>query len=208
MILDVKRFESIFFPENTYAVTTNDGVFLVDPGEYTDSLKEFVKNNSDSIKYILLTHRHFDHILGTAEVLKDCPDAKTVIHKADAEGLMNSTVSLAKNFDRPQQPIKADIMVDEGDVISLGDTKIKVMHTPGHTEGSVCYIVDSSIFCGDTIFKLSCGRTDLPSGDANQLCLSLEKIKNMSGEYRLFPGHNEDTLLSFEKENNPFMAEL
>jgi len=208
MITDIKRFEAMFFPENCYAVTITEGIFLVDPGEYTDSLKKFVLQNKNDIKYILLTHRHFDHVLATAEVIKDCPNAKIIIHKDEAEGLLDAAVSLAKKFDKPQQPIGADVLVEDGDIISLGDTKIKVMHTPGHTAGSVCYVVDDCIFCGDTIFKLSCGRTDLPSGNSVELLSSLKKLKGLDGEYKLYPGHNEDTLLSFEKENNPFMAEL
>lgn len=208
MIKEIKRFESIVFPENCYAVTTTDGIFLVDPGEYTKGLKDYVLQNKNDIKCILLTHRHFDHILGTAEVLKDSPNAKTVMHKDDAEGLSNSAISLAKNFDRPQEPINADVLVADGDIISLGNTKIKVMHTPGHTSGSVCYIVDDSIFCGDTVFKLSCGRTDLPSGDSSKLLSSLKKLKNLDADYKLYPGHNEDTLLSFEKDNNPYMIGL
>lgn len=206
--MDIKVFESKFFPENCYAAITDDGVFLVDPGEYTDKLREFVLKNAEKIKFILLTHRHFDHVVAVAQIIKDCPDAKVVIHEKDAGGLTDSSVSLAERFDALQQSVCPDILVSEGSVVEMGGTVIKVLHTPGHTAGSVCYHVGDNIFCGDTIFKGSCGRTDLPSGNSAELTNSLQRLKNLPFDAKLYPGHNDVTTLSYERSHNPYLTEL
>ena len=196
------------FPENIYAYICDDGIFIVDPGEFTDELKEFVTNNSEKIKYILLTHNHFDHICGVAEIKKICCNAKTVIPPLDAEGLSNPAKSLAAYFGCEQNKTKADMLLNDGDRINLGNTQIIVMHTPGHSKGSVCYLVDNIIFSGDTLFEGSCGRTDFPDGSDIEITASLKKLKDLSGDYEVYPGHGNKTKLSAERIFNPYMRNL
>ena len=97
---------------------------------------------------------------------------------------------------------------DEGDVLELAGLTIKVMHTPGHTEGSVCLLVDDVIFSGDTLFCHSCGRTDLPGGDPDAIMRSLGRLKALEGDWRVMPGHNRATTLAIEREYNPFMKKV
>lgn len=206
--MEIKTFSSVEFPENCYAVILNDGIILVDPGEFTPELENFVKLNIDKIKYILLTHMHFDHIGGIADVKALCPDAKIVIHSLEAEGLSDPVKSLAVYFGFEHKNTVADILCDDLDVLILGDTKINVLHTPGHSEGSVCYMIENSIFCGDTLFEGSCGRTDFPSGNPLILSKSLKKLKDLEGDFNLYPGHGNITTLNNERLYNPYMRKL
>ena len=206
--MQIKTFYASQFPENCYAAIFNDGIFLVDPGEFTLELEKFVKENSIKIKYILLTHMHFDHIRGTSAVKKLCPDAKIVIHYLDAEGLSDANLSLAYLFGFEQEKITADVLCEDLDVLTLGLNEIKVIHTPGHTVGGVCYLVNDVIFCGDTIFEGSCGRTDFPGGSWQVLTESLKKLKDLDGDFILYPGHGNSTTLNSERLYNPYMRNL
>lgn len=204
----IKTFYASKFPENCYAAILDGGIFLVDPGEFTSELENFVKENSADIKYILLTHMHFDHIRGVAAVKKLCSDAKIVIHFLDAKGLSDSSLSLAYLFGFEQEKIYADVTCKDEEVIKLGSTEIKIIHTPGHTEGGVCYMVEDVIFCGDTVFEGSCGRTDFPGGSGIVLAESLKKLKDIKGDYTLYPGHGNATTLNNERLYNPYMRNL
>ena len=208
MIMQIKTFVAVDFPENCYAAKCNDGIFLVDPGEYTPELDYYVKQNQSAIKYILLTHMHFDHIRATADIKKLCPDAKIVIHSLDADGLKSPQKNLAFYFGFDTKNVVPDILCDDLSVIEMGETKIKVLHTPGHTEGGVCYIVDDVIFSGDTLFEGSCGRTDFPGGNGPDLANSLKKINNLKGDYKVFSGHGNPTTLNNERKFNPYMRSL
>ena len=205
--MEIKTFYTKF-PENIYGFICDDGIFIVDPGEVTDELKEFVTGNAEKIKYIFLTHNHFDHISGVAQVKKLCGNAKIVIHSSDAEGLSNPTKSLATYFGLEQNNTVADIFVKDQDIISMGNTQILIMHTPGHSKGSVCYIVGDIIFSGDTLFEGSCGRTDFPDGSDIEMTASLKKLKELSGDYNVYPGHGNKTKLSVERTFNPYMRNL
>ena len=157
-----------------------------------------------NLKYILLTHGHFDHIIGVKSV-KEKYGAQVVISKEDEPMLNSAKLSLAVFCNAPQNNVDADIIVKDGDEITLGKTKIKVMATPGHTSGSVCYIAENCIFSGDTLFYCSCGRTDFPSGSPEQMMSSLQKLKALDGDYKVYTGHNNLTTLDFERKNNPYM---
>lgn len=206
--MQIKTFCAYEFPENCYAAILNDGIFLVDPGEFTSELEEFAKKNSSDIKYILLTHMHFDHIRAVAQVKEICPKAKIVIHTLDADGLSDSVLSLAYLFGFEQEKVKADILCNDKDVLKLGSTEIKVIHTPGHTQGGVCYMAENVIFTGDTVFEGSIGRTDFPGGSFEVLAESLEKIKDINGDFTLYPGHGNCTTLDKERLFNPYMRNL
>ena len=158
-----------------------------------------------SLKYILLTHGHFDHISGVKR-LKDVCGGQICIHHEDAECLTNPKKSL-NSFVRGISPETAppDLLIEEGSELFLGKTKLTVMHTPGHTPGSVCYLTEGKMFCGDTLFRQSMGRTDLPGGSTLTLLASLSRIGRLEGEYELFPGHGEITTLSYEKRNNRYL---
>lgn len=175
---------------------------LVDCNEFSQKMIDMIGDTD--LKYILLTHGHFDHIIGVKSV-KEKYGAQVVISKEDEPMLNSSKLSLAAFCNAPQNNVDADIIVKDGDEITLGEIKIKVMATPGHTSGSVCYSAENCIFSGDTLFYCSCGRTDFPSGSPEQMMSSLQKLKALDGDYKVYTGHNNLTTLDFERKNNPYM---
>lgn len=193
---------------NTYIVTDSESgeCAVIDPAADSEILSENLKDKN--VKYILLTHGHFDHI-GGAKAVKERTNAKLVIHKNDESCLSDETKSLfAMQYPGALQPkAAADIVTENGDCLSLGNSKIRVMHTPGHTVGGCCYIFENDrvIFSGDTLFRLSAGRTDFPGGSAREILYSLSALAELPGDYKVYPGHEEETTLEYERQNNRYM---
>lgn len=173
-------------------------------GDYKNFLE---KNGIEKLKYIILTHGHFDHVCGVAG-LKNYAGGQVCIHEDDRLCLEDEKANLNSfsNF-AEFTPCPADVILKDGDSLFLGDNEIKIMHTPGHTKGSVCLIVGEYIFSGDTLFRLSMGRTDLPGGSTKQLFASLEAIGKIEGEYTIFPGHGEFSALTEEKKYNRYLKQ-
>ena len=175
---------------------------LVDCTDASQKMLDFIGNAN--LKYILLTHGHFDHIGGVPEI-KEKFGAKVVISEADSEMLSSGKASLAAFCGINQQNTSADILVAEGSEIMLGKTKISVIATPGHTKGGVCYLADDCIFTGDTLFFCSCGRTDFPGGSAKEIMQSLKRLSALDSALKVYPGHDRFSTIGFEKQNNPYM---
>lgn len=195
---------------NTYIITDEKSgeSAVIDAGDYTQELENAVRDKN--VKYIMLTHGHFDHILGVS-ALKDFTKAKVVIHPADADCLKDGFKSLAFSAGQfSQTPVEADILVREGDTLMLGETEIKVMHTPGHTKGGVCYMIESEriVFTGDTLFCMTVGRTDFAGGSDEEMLCSVKRLAELEGDYTVYPGHNRSTTLSFERQRNRVMRRL
>ena len=190
------------FETNTYIVTCEETgeTAVVDPSLPEEILVE--KFEGKNVKYILLTHGHYDHI-GGVNFVKEKTGAKVVIHKEEEEMLCDKN----KNYGTDSAPIIADILVEDGTELMLGNSKITVLHTPGHTKGGVCYIFpdDRVMFSGDTLFRLTAGRTDLYGGDARTELMSLSKIAELEGDYQVYPGHDHATTLDFERQYNRYM---
>lgn len=183
---------------------------IVDPAWYVDEFNDILEKNNAKLKYIMLTHGHFDHIFGV-HGLKEATGAKVVVHFKDAEHLTDPGKSLAEgNMPEPQIPVSADVLLKEGDVITLGDEEIKVMSTPGHTMGSVCYIIESekTIISGDTLFCMTAGRTDFPDGSDELMIKSLKRLIALEGDYRVLPGHNRETTLESERKRNWYIRRM
>lgn len=195
------------FCANCYLVTdesTNES-FLVDPGAYGERQKEYIKSQGiEKLRYILLTHGHYDHIMGVRQ-FKEEFDAQVVIHKND-EGCLSSplkSLAITQGFNFPKT--SAEILVDDGDKLSFADSEIQVIHTPGHTKGCVCYKLGDTLFTGDTLFKGTVGRTDFPGGSYNEIIKSVAKLSALEGDYKVYPGHESETTLENERRNNPYM---
>lgn len=176
---------------------------VIDPSYPTEKLLEQVKKYN--LRYILLTHAHADHIMAVSKI-KELTGAKIVAHKNESSRLSNPTSSLYNalgcyGIDFTGE--KIDLEVDDGDVIEFGKKFITVVYTPGHTDGSVSYICDRNIFCGDTVFAGSHGRTDFPSGSFSQIIDSFYKLTQLDGDYILYPGHQGSTTLKDERNFNP-----
>ena len=179
--------------------------FVVDPGAYNRRFESALREAGvEKLRYILLTHGHFDHISGVKE-LKENFGGEIVVHREDAECLYDKSKSLASKFLFPQHDVTADVLVNDGDRLSFGEDEIEVIHTPGHTKGSVCYVVGDIMLSGDTLFRNSIGRTDFPGGSFEEIKISLQKLASLEKNYTVYPGHNVSTTLEREKKYNPYM---
>lgn len=183
---------------NCYIVfeQNNKGI-IIDPGDDSDTIIDFVENKNIEVQYILNTHGHYDHI-GANDSLADYFNAPIYIHKQDNYMLEKVEENFSMYINKDIQSRKADKLLYDGNIIELGEHKWHVLHTPGHTKGSiVIYNKEQRImFTGDTLFAEGWGRTDLPGGNKEQIKISLKKLLTFDGSYRCYPGHGESFLLS------------
>ena len=156
------------------------------------------------LKYVLLTHGHFDHILFVDEWR--AKGAKVCIHEGDAEFLGDPSKSLyLQFFARDTKHQDADILLHEGSTLTLGKNVISVISTPGHTKGSICYLFDDAMISGDTLFQGSIGRTDLYGSSAADMQASIDKLSAIEKDYTVYPGHGCQTTLAFEKKYGGYL---
>ena len=184
---------------------------VIDPVDYTDELKSVLRDEVKNLKYILLTHGHYDHILGVAHIKDDYPDAKIAIHPYDSACLKCEDISLATHVDHGiQKYVDYDLLAEEGFEAKIGDITLHTIHTPGHTLGGVCYLegTERVMFSGDTLFCRTVGRTDLPGGDWQAMVESLKRLAALDGEYTVYTGHNRSTTLSEERVRNRYLRKI
>ena len=187
---------------------TQEGLFI-DPADDTQRLlAEAQSYGLNQIKYIINTHAHVDHIMGNAEMAKKT-GAKIVIHEEDATALVQTPSYLLEMFNAKASP-PGDIMVKEGDVVQVGQVRLKVIHTPGHSAGGISLHLDGSVFTGDTLFVGSVGRTDFPGSSWDVLEASIrKKLYVLPGETVVLPGHNygstPTSTIQYERRHNPFV---
>lgn len=205
--MELKTVYSGSMDVNTYLINTEKTAIIIDPGVMNEEIEQFISQNMGKEFYILLTHNHFDHILGANETRRLCA-GKIYINELDAEGLFDSEINLTKRFCLPFEPFMADVTFKGGDTLKLADVEIKTMATPGHSKGSTCFFIDDWMFSGDTLFRMSVGRTDFINGDRNEQIDSLKSIANINTDYEVYPGHGPATRLSFEKQYNPYIKEI
>jgi len=181
---------------NTYVVwdSKRGEALVIDPGAEPDAIRLALRGKA--LKAILLTHGHIDHI-GAVSALRE-GGIPVYIHKKDADMLVNPNLSLAAMFDLPESQGEADFDLTEG-VMELCGLTISVLHTPGHTPGSVCFLIGNILFSGDTLFEGGVGRTDLPGGDAAALNASVSRLIQMDPDIAVCPGHGIETTIRAER---------
>lgn len=201
---------------NTYIVINGNVGFVVDPGGDAQEIYSIFQKQKARIEAILLTHAHFDHIGGVAELCriaskgedgKENPqNAPTVfLHKDELEKI-DSYKNMGFSMNANPEKFVPDILLKGGETLKIAGLDVKVIHTPGHAKGSVCYVVSNKIFVGDTLFFMSYGRTDFYDGNAKDLKNSIvNKLFALKGNYTILPGHGEPTTLDFERANNPVL---
>lgn len=201
MIKIIKRTAGLAATNSYILCSENGDCAVVDPGDEVSGLKKTLNENGLRCTAVLLTHAHFDHAGSCLELQKK--GARIYMNASDMQ-IVETDKNLARLFGKKFQRFTPDVTVHDGDEIDILNEKINVFHTPGHTAGSVCYVMGNVIFSGDTLFRLSVGRTDFPTGSAKELNRSVKKLFGLPGDYTVYPGHGEITDLNFERENNPY----
>ena len=195
-MLQVTRLPLGVYQTNCYIILEENSksCCVLDPGGEAKKVLEFMELRGLTLDAILLTHGHFDHV-GAVKDLHEATGCKVYLCTEDCS--------------MPAKWTAGDLFYTdaygEGDELHLAGLTIKVLHTPGHTPGSVCLVTENAMFCGDTIFAGSCGRTDLPGGDQNVLFDTLLRLAALEEDYTCYPGHSGSTTLAREKQYNPFI---
>lgn len=189
---------------NTYFISYKEQILIVDPSCDFRNIEKIV--NHQKVLAVLLTHGHYDHFRTLEQVLNKY-HVNCYLHKEAKSKIFDLESSYAKMFGAytiPKINQEQLINLSDGEILTLGDFKIKVVFTLGHTNCSVCYIINEMVFTGDTIFKLSVGRTDLLTGSAIKQIETINRFKKIKTDYLLYPGHDDSTTLFFEQKNNPY----
>lgn len=186
---------------NCYVVTDENTLdcVLIDPGDEMNTILDYTESNKLKVRAILLTHGHFDHVGAASEIVEET-GCELYINPRD-EGYEPGLSGM--KFKMPA----GGKHYDDGDTVKIGALEFKVLATPGHTPGGVCLICENALFTGDTLFRGSCGRTDLPGGDIEQELMSLKRICALPGDYEVYPGHMDSTTLERERRFNHYCRE-
>ncbi len=183
---------------NCYILEEDKKIAVIDPGDEAERILSVLEELDGQAEYILLTHGHYDHTTGVPALHAALPEAKIYIHRADADGAGNTVFPLAGQ-------VKDLLFYDEGDALLLGGLTFEVLHTPGHSKGSVTLKVGDVLFTGDTLFAGSMGRADLPGGSEEEIMASLKRLGELEGSFHVCPGHMGTSELDRERKMNPYL---
>ncbi|HNW04638.1 MAG TPA: MBL fold metallo-hydrolase [Oscillospiraceae bacterium] len=193
---------------NCYVVESEQkNAVVIDPGDEGDRLTDRLTNLGVKVRYIFLTHAHFDHTGAVKEVQKRFPEAKVVLMKADEEILLDPSlvVNRVQGKFGERYHIKPDLFVSDGEILKLDELSFVFIATPGHTKGSCTILLCDQLFTGDTLFAGMCGRTDLYGGSQSDMKRSLARLGNLEGDYEILPGHGPGSTLAIERFRNSYL---
>lgn len=180
---------------------------LIDPADSQDEISRMIDESGCSLKGILLTHGHFDHIMA-ADAIRDKYGVKVYASCDEKNTLEQPHINLGEAYGL-KLSVKADVWHKDGEILKLAGFDIEALHTPGHTEGGSCYYIREIgvLFSGDTLFCSSVGRTDFPGGSMSEIVRSIkEKVMVLPDDTKVYPGHGEGTSVGYERVNNPFLV--
>lgn len=190
---------------NCYGILTDKAAIVVDPGKYTVELAQFLKNNADKTRLILITHAHYDHIGGALQLREDT-GVKIAIGKNEEFALSDRAFNLSGRFTPPIPAFNADYTIEDEEEFTVGDITVKAYETSGHTVGGMCYLMEDCLFSGDMLFYETVGRVDLPGGNIDEMKQSLDRIMWLFDDnIKVYSGHGETTTIGHERANNPYL---
>ena len=205
-MLNIKRITNFETDENCYLVYKNEkeGI-LIDPGNKKEVIIDALKKENIDVFHIFLTHCHYDHIECIEELRKEL-GAKVVSTFECNKNIQNPSVNLSSLFFGEIRAGASDILVRDNEILKISDMEIKTITTPGHTDGSACFLIDNELFSGDTLFLRTVGRWDFPTGNEKILMNSIkEKLFTLDDDVIVHPGHGNDTKIYYEKRYNVFV---
>jgi len=195
----IKRFVLGNYETNCYLISYKNEAIIIDPGYDSQDLIDTLTSDNLTLKYIFLTHGHFDHVGGVNKLKSLFPNTQILVHQEDL-------IWLDKNdYNLTGEKVKYDEVILEEKSIFLVDKECKIIFTPGHSAGGMSLLIDDHLFVGDTLFNLSIGRTDFPFGDFKTLEKSVKRLYNLPNDTQVYPGHGERTTIGFEKRHNYFI---
>ena len=202
----LKAVKTGMLESNCYILGDSGEAAVIDPGADLEEIMQALDEHGLTLKYIIYTHAHFDHV-AEGDKLRRGTGAKVVIHEDEAPILEDPILNGSAIFWSGKSAGSADMLVRDADVLKLGNADLEIIHTPGHTPGGMCILIrtDSCIFTGDTLFRLSVGRTDLGAGNTSQLMVSLQRLMELGDEVKVYPGHGPSTQIGYERKNNPWL---
>lgn len=201
----LKRLGTGMLASNCYILGDEGEGVIIDPGAEADEIMDVVEQTGLKIKYVVLTHAHVDHIMSVDEVCKRT-GALLVVHEKEARALGDPWFNGSHLFGLKRTFRDADLTVKHGDILEAGGMRLEMIHTPGHTSGGVCIRIGDSLFTGDTLFRMSIGRSDLGDGDSDELMDSLKnRLMVLEDKVTVYPGHGAATTIGDERRNNPFL---
>ncbi len=200
-----KRLMTGMFSSNCYIIGDKGEGAVIDPGVECGEIMAAVAELGLNIKYIILTHVHIDHVCHMDE-LREKTGASVAAHADDAVYLSNPRLNGSALFGLAKAFGDADITVKDGDILKVGEMELQIIHTPGHSAGGICIKAENRLFSGDTLFRMSIGRTDLGNGDYDELINSIKtKLMVLEDEVEVYPGHGTATTIGYERANNPYV---